>query len=82
MRDKLEMFLTSPNFRKAVLSKEEFELAEKIETRTKFKIGFFDILHMILSKKTRSILVTRDKKLLKMCKEYNINAVKPEEIIH
>jgi len=36
---------------------------------------------MLLTKKTNSILITRDRKLLKLAKKYKINAKKPEEIL-
>lgn len=74
------MFEASPNFKKVKLTSNEYELARKIESKNK-DIGFYDILHMLLTRKTNSILITRDKELLKLAKKYRINAKKPEEIL-
>ena len=74
------MFEVSPNFKKIKLTTNEYELARKIEFKNK-NLGFYDILHMLLTKKTNSILITRDRKLLKLAKKYKINAKKPEEIL-
>lgn len=76
---KRELFDSSPNFKKAVLSKEEYELAGKI-SRENNEISFYDVLHMLLAKKTNSILVTRDKILSKLAKDYLVRVNKPEEL--
>ena len=78
---KKELFESSPNFRKIKLSKHEFLLARKIENNHNFKISFYDIIHLILAKKTKSILITRDKKLLKFARRYSVVAKKPEDIL-
>ena len=78
---KRKLFETSPNFKKVKLSKEEFELARKIESQIDFAISFYDIIHMLLAKKTNSILITRDKKLIKLSKKYSVIAKKPEEVL-
>ena len=78
--EKLQMINCSPNFKRISLDKTEFNLAQKIEVTNKFNISFYDILHMLLAKKTNSILVTRDKKLLKIAGKYKIIAKKPEEL--
>ncbi len=80
--DKLKLFIYSSNFKRISLDKSEFELAQKIEVDNKFTIGFYDILHMLLAKKTGSVLITRDKKLLKMASKYKVIAKKPEEVIY
>ena len=74
------MFEASPNFKKMKLTLNEYKLARKIESKNK-SIGFYDILHMLLTKKTNSTLITRDRKLLKLAKKYKINAKRPEEIL-
>ncbi len=78
---KERLFKESPNFKKLILSKEEFEIARKIELEIKYEISFFDIIHTLLAKKSNSILITRDKKLLEVAKKYLINAKRPEEIL-
>jgi len=74
------LFENSPNFKKVLLSEEELNEARDIEDKTRREISFYDIIHMILARKTNSILITRDKKLLKIAKRYNILAKLPEEL--
>ena len=51
------MFEYSPNFSRLILSKEEFEEAQKIERETESEISFFDIIHILLTRKSNSILI-------------------------
>ena len=74
------LFESSPNFERLILSREEFEEARKIENEINLEISFFDIIHIILARKSNSILVTRDKKLIKIADIYNVEAKKPEEL--
>ncbi len=76
---KRELFDSSPNFKKAILSKEEYELAKKISKENK-AISFYDVIHMLLAKKTNSVLVTRDRLLIQLAKNYSVTAKKPEEL--
>ena len=78
---KLQIFNNSPNFIRAKLSLIEFNLARSIEKKSNYEISFFDIIHMLLAKKTNSILITRDKKLIEISKKYNVIAKTPEEIL-
>ncbi len=74
------MFESSPNFLRLTLSREEFEEARRIEQDIRSKISFFDIIHILLAKKSNSVLVTRDKKLIETAKECKATAKKPEEL--
>ncbi|MDD5191677.1 MAG: type II toxin-antitoxin system VapC family toxin [Candidatus Nanoarchaeia archaeon] len=74
------LFESSPNFRRIFLSEEEFNLARKIEKESNHEVSFYDIIHMLLAKKTGSILVTRDKKLLEFSEKYSVIAKKPEQL--
>ena len=74
------MFESSPNFSRLILSKEEFEEARKIERETRSEISFFDIIHILLARKSNSVLVTRDKKLIYIAARYKVSAEKPEEL--
>jgi predicted nucleic acid-binding protein len=76
---KRDMFDSSPNFKKVILSKEEFELAGKISKANK-QLSFYDVIHMLLAKKTNSTLVTRDKLLISLAKDYSVTAKRPEEL--
>jgi predicted nucleic acid-binding protein len=75
---KRELFESSPNFKRATLSEKEYEQVRKIEKETKFEVIFFDIIHMLLAKKTKSILVTRDKKLRDVAAKYSVRVNLPE----
>ena len=78
---KRKLFNSNPNFIKEVLTNEEYEEGRNIEIQLKGEIGFYDILHILLSRKTNSILITRDKKLLEVANRMGIEAKKPEEIL-
>lgn len=78
--DKRELFETSPNFKKTILSKKEFNLASKIKKENS-EISFYDVIHMLLARQTNSVLVTRDKLLIELTKKHSIVAKKPEEIL-
>lgn len=78
--DKRELFESSPRFKKLVLSQEEYRLAQKIKNRNK-QVSFFDVIHMMLAKKTDSILVTRDKELIEISEKFSVETKKPEEIL-
>lgn len=79
-KKKKKLFESSPNFKRIFLSEKEFNLAQKIEKKLNYEISFYDILHMLLAKKTNYILITRDKKLLKYSKKYLIKLKKPEKL--
>ena len=78
---KRELFESSPNFNRIFLSKKEFNLARAIEKESNYEISFYDIIHMLLAKKTNSILITRDNKLIEIAKRYSIIAKRPEEVL-
>ena len=63
--DKLELFNFSPNFRRVNLTKEEYEIAKRIKKENR-ELSFYDIIHMLLAKKTNSVLITRDKKIIEI----------------
>ncbi|MFA5174156.1 MAG: PIN domain-containing protein [Candidatus Pacearchaeota archaeon] len=78
---KKKMFESSPNFRRVMLSDKEFELAREIEIKVNKQISFYEIIHMILARKTNSILITRDKMLLQISKRFKVVAMKPEDLL-
>lgn len=80
-KEKSLKFKTSPNFIKLFASAEDFNLARKIEREVNYGISFFDILHLILAKKSGSVLITRDKGLLRTAGKYGVIAKKPEEML-
>lgn len=68
-------------FDKLTLTDMELNLAREIETAIHYEISFYDIIHIILAKKSASILVTRDRKLIKFAKVYGVEAKTPEEVL-
>ena len=78
---KRKEFHNAQNFRKLNISTRLLDQAREIEIEIDYKIGFFDIVHMLIAKKSNSILITRDKKLLEVAQEYSILAKKPEELL-
>ena len=73
-------FEQASNFRKVSLFSAEFALARKIESDLRYGISFADIIHLLLAKQTNSILVTRDRGLLRISKRYDVVAKRPEEL--
>jgi predicted nucleic acid-binding protein len=78
--ENISTFLHSGNFIKAKLTNQEYIESKWIHKVNK-NIGFFDVTHMLLAKKTKTILVTRDKELLELCKKYNVQTKTPEEVL-
>jgi len=76
---KRELFEDSLNFKKVILSNEEFQLAVQIKKQNK-ELSLYDIIHLIIAKKTNSILITRDKVLMQVAGQFSITAKRPEEI--
>ena len=58
---------------------EDFTLARKLESEFNYEIGFFDCLHIAISKRLNLNLVTRDKDLLRFANKY-VSSNKPEEL--
>ena len=44
------------------------------------EISFYDIIHMLIAKKTKSVLITRDNKLIEIAKKYSAEVMRPEEV--
>ncbi len=55
------------------------ETARKIEKENDYLISFYDCLHISFCKKINAILITRDKELIIIARNY-IEVFKPEEI--
>lgn len=78
---KLQIFNFSPNFKRINLSINEYSLARKIEKESNYEVSFYDIIHMLLAKKTKSIFITRDNKLINISKKYGVVVKRPEELL-
>lgn len=79
--EKRKLFYSTSNFVKEVLTNVEYEEARRIEAQLKNEISFYDIIHLLISKKTNSILITRDNKLLEVSNKLGLEAKKPEELL-
>jgi len=79
--EKSAMFRSSPNFRKICLSAGELDEARMMELELKHNISFYDIIHILLAKKSNSVLITRDRKLLETAGKYGVAAKKPEDFL-
>lgn len=77
----LELFNSSLKFVRVNLTKEEYEYAQELKNSDTSNISFFDILHVLFTRKTNSILITRDKSLIGFAGKLNVKAKKPEEIL-
>lgn len=61
-------------------TEEDVQLARKIESSSIYKIGFCDCLHIAITKRLNATLVTRDKELIAIGREY-VPIDKPENLI-
>ena len=73
------LFGSSPNFHKLMLTEEGLAQARVMESTLDEYVGFYDIIHMLLSERAGATLVTRDKKLLEVADSHCIPAKKPED---
>ena len=60
---------------------EDYNLARKFESEEKFKISFYDYLHIAIAKRLNIPLITRDKDLIIFAKKH-IEVCRPEELIN
>lgn len=78
---KRKVFDLSKHFKKVTLTSKELEEARGIEREIKYDVSFYDIIHMILARKSHSILITRDKRLMNLARKHQIPVQLPEEAI-
>ena len=78
--EKKHLFFDESRFKKLKADDEDYAFARKLEREFNFEISFFDCLHIVLTRKSKSILVTRDRKLLHFGKKYCAIG-RPEEFL-
>jgi predicted nucleic acid-binding protein len=78
--EKQEFLKNEEKFRFAKATQEDYDFGRKLESEFEFKIGFFDCLHIAMTKRLNAILVTRDEEMLKQAKKY-VLADKPENLL-
>jgi predicted nucleic acid-binding protein len=62
------------------LSKEDVKTARKMESDLRFEISFYDLLHIILAKKAGAVLITRDRQMMEVAREYGVECSLPEKL--
>jgi len=77
-REKIEFFKRELKYARA--TKEDYFLARRLESTSKYNISFIDCIHTAICKRLGCILITRDKKLLEFANNY-ILAKRPEELL-
>ena len=77
---KRETFRKSPCHKRLFLTNQDIQQARKVEFELKDYISFYDILHLLCSKKVNAVLITRDRKLIETASKYGVIAKKPEEL--
>jgi predicted nucleic acid-binding protein len=59
---------------------EDYNLARKLESESKYEISFFDCIHVAICKRLDAVLVTRDRLLIEFARKY-IEVRKPEDLL-
>jgi predicted nucleic acid-binding protein len=80
--EKRKFFEENKLFEKALLSRSEYKKAISLKNKLKTNCSLIDIIHVLLASKTKSILITQDKELLKLSNRNNVKAQTPQEIIN
>ncbi|MBI5798199.1 PIN domain-containing protein [Candidatus Woesearchaeota archaeon] len=75
------ILLIEKNAEAIVVKEEEITLAREIESKERYRLSFFDCIHIATAKTRNYTLITRDKELLLRGKEYS-NTLKPETIMY
>lgn len=73
--------LLKSTYQKVDVLEEDYKNARKLESESKFEIGFYDCLHITICKRLDLVLVTRDALLLKFARNEGIKCGKPEDFL-
>jgi len=79
--ERREYFDKNKIFRKIEMTKEERDKGISLKGKIKTTCSLYDILNILLAKKSNSVLVTQDKELIKLAKFLGIEAKTPQEAI-
>ena len=66
-------------FNRVEVIEEDKKNARKLESRYNFEISFYDLIHLVISKRLSLVLITRDTGLIKAAKQNGVDARTPEE---
>ena len=78
--NKRDIFSDDTQFKKTFAALEDYDYARNLEKEFKYEISFFDCIHIILARKEKAILITRDEKLLRYGRRY-CDVCKPEGLL-
>jgi|TARA_B100001971_G_C18201454_1_gene544859 predicted nucleic acid-binding protein len=73
-------FFNPSYFKRISLTKDEYNNAKNIHIDNR-EISFYDVVHMLLSKKTNSVLITRDRMLIMLCDKHGVEVEIPERVL-
>ena len=79
-KDKRAIFLETIKFKKIIANSQDYDFARTLEKEFNYKLSFFDCMHIALTRKERSILITRDEDLQKYGRKY-CRVYKPEAFL-
>jgi hypothetical protein len=74
------IFMDRSKFKKVFANPGEYNLARELEKEFNHEISFFDCIHIILTRKEKATLITRDEKLINFGSKY-CEVYKPEEFL-
>jgi len=80
-REKLLFLKRERKFRFVESMEEDYTFARKLESKSGFRISFYDCLHIAICKRLNFILITRDSLLIDFAKDY-IEVQKPENLVN
>lgn len=78
--EKRKFFSDEYKFVKVDVLQEDKINARKFESAYNFEISFYDLIHLMICKRLKLILITRDRHLISIAKENKIPAYLPEEL--
>jgi hypothetical protein len=79
VRFTFEMRRTIEGHLRIIAHDDDYAAARVLEREVRFEIGFFDCMHIILTRRTDAVLVTRDRLLIK-CATGRCAVARPEEL--
>lgn len=79
-RERENYLYRNPKFSDVAILQEDKAEARKLESKYNFDISFYDLVHLVVSKRLNAILLTRDRKLLEIARDNDVDARKPEDL--
>ena len=73
--------LLKASYQRVIVAQEDYTLARVLESKHKFRISFYDCLHLAICSRLNLILVTRDTLLLEVAKREHVPCARPEDFL-